>query len=250
VSFQFTLLSDIITQIQYRGNLDGYTDRHSTTTLKTLWNISWQQLREEVSFLEDGTFLQQTTPANLPTTPATSEDYVVIDWPVNAVAIYGVRVKTNDRWRPLRPLPTAALHDYQYRGLFNTSTRAPIGYVLKTIPFGASATETAGKIMIVPVPTSGTYSLWYLEAWAPVTTDAHTISGHAAWIEWSIWNTVVMTRAKDGQQDATYQIAIREREMCMDRIRTRAARLSDGLSMEPRDARNDGFEQDPWNDEF
>ena len=100
--------------------------------------------------------------------------------------------------------------------------------------------------MIVPVPTSGTYSLWYLEAWAPLTTDGHTVSGHAAWIEWSIWNTVIKMRAKDGVQDATYNIAVKERDKAEERIKERARRLSDGLSMEPRDARGDGYEPDPY----
>lgn len=254
MSAQFVALSEIVTRIRYRSNTDGHTDRHPDTTVKQLWNDSWQHLREKVSFLEDGTFLQQTAPASLPTTPATDEDYVVIDWPTNAVAVFGVRVKTDDRWRALRPLPTAALHDFTYDGFFRSSTaRAPIGYILKTIPFGASTTETAGKIMIVPVPTGGTYSLWYLSAWEPITSDAAVVSGHAAWIEWSIWDTVVKMRAKDGQQDATYQIAVKERDRVEDIIETRARRLSDGLSMEPRNARGDGYEFDVfgmWDNDF
>ena len=242
---QFETLASIVTKIRYRSNTDGYTDRHSDTTIKELWNVSWQELREMVSFLEDGTFLQQTAPAALPTTAATDEDYVVIDWPTTAVAIFGVRVKTDGRWRALRPLPTAALHDFTYDGLFRSSTsRAPVGYILKTIPFGATTTETAGKIMVVPVPTGGTYSLWYLEAWTPLTSDTATVSGHAAWIEHSIWSTVIKMRAKDGQQDDTYRIAEKEREVCRQRIEKRAMRLSDGLSMEPRDARGDGYEWD------
>jgi hypothetical protein len=243
---QFLALSAIVDQIQYRANVDGYEQRHPDATIKELWNISWQELREMVSFLEDGTFLQQTTPAALPTTAVTNEDYVVVDWPVNAVSIFGVRVKTNDKWRPLKPLPTAALHDYQYNDLWDTTSRSPVGYILKTIPFAVTTTETAGKIMIVPVPSSGSYSVWYLEAWTPLTGDTDRVSGHAAWIEWSVWQTVIKMRAKDGQQDATYRIAVAERDKAEERIKERAARLSDGLSMEPRDARGDGYEQDGW----
>lgn len=247
MSAQFLALSSIVSQIQYRSNNDGYEQRHSTTTIKELWNISWQELREMVSFLEDGTFLKQTTPAALPTTAAVSgEDYAQIDWPLDAVSIFGVRVKTNERWRALRPLPTAALHDYQYDGLWGNDRRAPIGYILKTIPYGVTTVETVGKIMLVPIPSQGTYSLWYLEAWTPLTSDTSVVSGHAAFIEWSIWNTVVKMRAKDGQQDATYNIAIKEREECRKRIEHRAMRLSDGLSMEPRDARGDGHEWSIW----
>jgi hypothetical protein len=253
VSFQFHTLAEIITQIQYRGNLDGYDQRHPAATLKILWNISWQELREMVSFLEDGTFLQQTTPATFAsvsaTTAATGEAYSVIDWPVNAAAIFGVRVKQDDRWRALMPLPASALHDYQYDGAVSGS-RAPFGYILKTIPFAAGSTETPGKIMLVPVPNSGSFSVWYLEAWAPLTTDGDKVSGHAAWVEWSIWNTVIKARAKDGQQDDTYRIAVDERERCRARIEQRANRLSEGLSMEPRDARGDGYEGDRfgWDD--
>lgn len=244
---QFVALSTIVTQIQYRSNNDGYEQRHPAATIKELWNIAWQELREMVSFMQDGTFLKQTTPAALPTTAAISgEDYAQIDWPVDCVAIFGVRVKTNDRWRALRPLPTAALHDYQYDGLWGDNRRGPIGYILKTIPFASGTTETAGKIMLVPIPSEGTYSLWYLEAWTPLTGDTDRVSGHAAFIEWSIWDTVIKMRAKDGLQDATYNIAVKEREECRKRIETRASRLSDGLSMEPRDARIDGHEWSVW----
>lgn len=251
MSAQFSTLLEIVTQIQYRGNLDGYDQRHPAATLKILWNISWQELREMVSFLEDGTFLQQTTPATFAsvsaTTAATGEVYSVIDWPITAVAIFGVRVKnTSGQWRALKPLPTAALHDYQYNGFATGNTRAPVGYILKTIPFAAASTETAGKIMLVPVPTAGTFSVWYLEAWTPLTSDTDKVSGHAAWIEWSIWNTVIKARAKDGQQDATYRIALDERDRCKTRIEQRANRLNEGLSMEPRDARGDGYDPDPY----
>jgi hypothetical protein len=255
VSAQFSTLAEIVTMIQYRGNLDGFEQRHPGATLKILWNISWQELREMVSFLEDGTFLQQTTPATFAsvsaTTAASGEVYSVIDWPLTAVAIMGVRVKnTNGKWRALKPLPAAALHDYQFDGLLNTSSPSPIGYILKTIPFAAGSTETAGKIMILPVPSSGSFSIWYLEAWTPLTSDSDKVSGHAAWIEWSVWNTVIKARAKDGVQDATYRIAVDEREKCRQRIEQRASRLSDGLSMEPRDARGDGYDSDPylWDD--
>ena len=250
MSYQFLALSSIVSQIQYRGNLDGFELRHPTSTLKELWNISWQELREMVSFLEDGTFLTQTTPATFAsvgaTTAVSGEDYAQIDWPLDAVAIFGVRVKSNERWRALKPLPAAALHDYQLDGILSGSSRAPVGYILKQIPFAVTTVETVGKIMIVPVPTSGSFSIWYLQAWAPITGDTDKVSGHAAWIEWSVWDTVIKARAKDGLQDATYRIAVEERERCRQRIEERASRLSDGLSMEPRDARGDGLEPDPY----
>lgn len=253
MTYQFKALSAVIDDIQYRGNLAGYDQRHPEATLKLLWNDSWQELREIVSFAEDGTFLQQTPPATFAsvgaTTAVSGEDYAVVDWPVNAVAIFGVRVKTNERWRPLKNLSAASLHDYQYDGLFGSNARNPVGYILKTIPFGASATETAGKIMIVPVPTAGSFSVWYLEAWAPLSTDAHVISGHAAWIEHSIWSTIVKARAADGQMDDTYQIAFKERDRVEERIVERARRLSEGMSQEPRDARGDGYELDPYEED-
>ena len=248
---QFRTLEAIIDDIQYRGNLAGYESRHPEATLKTLWNQSWQELRELVSFHEDGTFLTQTTPASLPTSAAVSgEVYAEVDWPTDAVAIYGVRVKSNNRWRPLRPLPVAAVHDYQFDAALSglgVDDGIPRGYMLRTIPSGSTSTEVAGKIMIVPVPSTGQYSVWYLQAWTPITSDSDTVSGHAAFIEWSIWSTIIKARAKDGKRDDTYAIAKEERDKAEDRILTRARRLSEGLPMEPRDARSDGF-TDYWDD--
>jgi hypothetical protein len=250
MAFQFVTVQSIVDQIEYRSNNDGYEQRHPEATIAALWNISWQELREMVSFLEDGTFLKQTSPATFAsagaTTAVSGEDYAQLDWPAGAVSIFGVRVKTTERWRALRPLPVAALHDYQYDGLWNSQSRSPIGYILQQIPYGDTTNERAGKIMIVPVPSSGSFSVWYLEAWTPITDLTYKVSGHAAWIEWSVWDTVIKMRAKDGQQDATYRIAVEERERCRQRIEERASRLSDGLSMEPRNARGDGGEPDPY----
>lgn len=241
---QFKTLDQIISQIRYRGNLAGYTSRHGTDVLRELWNESWQELREEVSFHEDGTFLTQTAPAALPTSAAiTGEVYAEVDFPADAVAIYGVRVKDARRWRPLKPIPVSAIHDYQRDGLFSGfgfDDGHVRGYALRTIPVGSGTSELAGKIMLAPVPRSGEYSVWYLQAWEPLTDGTHKVSGHAAFLEWSVWDTVVKTRAKDGKRDKTFLIAVEERDRAMERIKTRAQRINEGLSMEPRDARYDG----------
>lgn len=252
MTFSFRALSDIEDDIQYRFSAGGMTARHSegeAGRIRQLFNVSWQQLREKVSLLSDGSYLKGTTPASLPTSAAeTGEVYAEIDWPVNAVGIYGVRVKISETWYPLKRIPFAAYQDFQYQGFFASlaSQRGPIGYTPRLLPEGNETAEAVGKIMIVPVPTSGTYRLWYLEAWQPQVEDDDLFYGHSDWIEWALLNTCIKMSQPDGDSENQYRIWVAERKECSDQMEARARRLDNGSSIEPRDARFDGHDFDQW----
>lgn len=241
--------------VKYRFSIGGVKIRHPSPRIRNLWNVGWQNLRTIVSLASDATFLQGTAPAALPTTAAIAgEVYSEIDFPINAVSVYGVRVQrtTATKWYPLKRIPWAAYQDYQYRGLWTTyaQQQMPCAFVAREIPKGVEGVETAGKVMILPVPQGGLYRLWYMEAWTPQVEDDDLFSGHEEWFEYVIYNTMIKMLGPDADSKKRYPEWTTERQLARNLIESRAQRLEDGLSLEPRDARNDGFDMDGWGGEF
>ena len=241
--------------VQHRFSAAGMTLRHPGTRIRQLWNVSWAELREKVSILNDGAFLEATAPANLPTTAAvTGEAYAEVDLPVDAIASYGVRVllPSSTRYRPLKRIGFAAIHDYQC----STSRRpGPRVYHSRKVSTGAPASpgpaEVVGNVMIAPVPTGGVYRLWYLQAWSPQVADSDKFGGHASWVEWALWHTCIKMMGADQKKNNFYTIADRERTKLSDQIEARAQALDSGMSEEPRDARGDGEDYDDfWGEEW
>ena len=247
MSFQFRRLGDLLEDIRYRYSVGGVKARHPPNRIVQLHNVSWQQLRVIVSLADDGTFLQATGITNLPTTAAvTGEVFAEVDWPLNAARIYGIRVQatSSTRWYPLRRIPWAAFHDYQFDALIEgwRAQPGPIAYCSREIPKAAETVETAGKIMILPVPPRGRYRLWYMEAWQPQVEDDDLIPGHEEWHEWAIYNTMIKMLSPDSDPKKQYAQWAAERMECRKMIEATATRLSDAMPMEPRDARNDGLD--------
>lgn len=251
MSFQFRRLGDLLEDIRYRFSIGGVRNRHPPNRITQLYNVSWQQLRTIVSLADDGTFMQATAIANLPTTAAVSgEVYAEVDWPVNASRIFGIRVQASatDRWYPLKRLPWAALHDYQNTALIDSWMKdpGPRGYIHRIIPSAVETTETVGKVMIVPVPRMGRYRLWYMESWQPQVEDDDLFPGHEEWHEWAIYNTMIKMLTPDADSQKLYPMLTAERSAARQLIESTAQRLSDGMPLEPRDARGDGYPSDDF----
>jgi hypothetical protein len=253
MTFGWRTLVSIEGDIGYRFSISGVTQRHSvgvTGRVRQLFNESWRELRELVAFASDGAYLQRTAAQALPVVAAVTGDvYAEIPWPTDAVSIYAVRCLVNGtQWYSLKRIPFSGLLDYQYQGLFTgfAPNRGPIAFCTRIIPDGAANVETAGAIMLVPIPLSGTYVLWYLQGWADRTADTDTFPGLADFHEWAILNTLVKMSQPDGDSNKQVQIWMAERERVEGLITCRAQKLEAGLPMEPRDARSDGYDSQVW----
>lgn len=253
MTLAFRTMLQLEGDVQYRYSVSGVTARHTAGSggrIRQLFNGSWRQLREVVSLASDGSFLTGTAPAALPLVAAVTGDvYAEIDWPLDAVGVYGVRVQTqtNGRWYNLKRIPFAAFTDYQSSDLllsFPTS-RGPIGYCTRLLPDGVGAVETVGKIMVVPVPRAGNYRLWYLSAFTDRTADTDTFNGLAEFYEWAILQTCIKMLSPDADSSKQYAMWIQERERVEELITARAKRF-EGDAVEPRDARYDGYEDTGW----
>ena len=251
MTFGFRRLGDLLEDVRYRFSTAGVKLRHPPARIMQLFNTSWVQLRSIVSLANDGTFLEATAPAALPTTAAVAgEAYAEIAWPINAMRIYGVRVQptTSSRWYPLKKIPWAAYHDYQYDQVIEAYRRqpGPRAYCARSLPSASETTEAVGAIMILPVPTGGLYRLWYMAAYQPQVEDDDLFYGHDEWFEFAIYQTLIKMLGPDADSKKNYAMWSMERDDARKLIESTAQRLDDGMALEPRDARGDGDDMDSW----
>lgn len=241
--------------ITYRFSIAGVTQRHSTGVLgrlRQLFNASWRQTRELIALASDGegAYLTRAATLPLPTSAAvTGEVYAEIPWPTDAIAIGSVRCQVNGtRWYPLKRASFNAVQDYQNEATFAgyAPTRGPIIYASRVIPDGVAAVETAGAIMIAPVPVSGNYALWYLQGWADRTGDSDTIPGMADWIEHAILGTLIKMAQPDSDSQKQVQLWMTAQQRIENQITARAQNMAGSLPLEPRNARGDGYDADPY----
>lgn len=248
---QFRRMSDVLEDIRYRFGAAGMKNRHTPPRILQLFNVSLQEVQKRVSLADDGSFLDATAVTALPTTAAVSgEVYAEIAWPVNAMRIYGVRCQrtSTSEWYPLKKIPWAALHDFQHARLLEgyRASPGPVAYASRRLPRGVETVETAGAIMIVPVPTAGNYRLWYMENYTPQVEEDDLTNSQSGWIEWAIYDTMIKMLGPDADSRRAYTMFDKERARQEALIESEAVRLSDGMAEEPRDGRGDGFEQEGW----
>ena len=258
MTYQFRTMLELEGDITYRFSIAGVTNRHSTGTsgrIRQLINVSIQEFRELIALGADGAYLKASEPATFASVSATSpavtgETYAELDWPLDAVGVYGVRVQltSGGRWYPLKRIPFAAYQDYQLSGLLSLPAQGdPIGYTTRELPKGGDAdptVETVGKVMITPVPTRGSFRLWYLQAWAPQTADGAKFFGLAQGQEWVILNTIMKMATPDNEGSSFFTKVEKQLARVEARITARAQKLEAGDALEPRDARWDGLGPD------
>jgi hypothetical protein len=250
VTVGFRTIDELREDIKYRFNAQGQTVRHPPARIAQLINVSQAEARSIYALTSDGAYLEPTDPTPLPlTAAATGETYAEVDWPVNAVAVFGVRVKTAERWRWLKRTSFAAIGDYQCaRG-----RRPPIAYHSRKVPTGGPDgpnEEVPGKVMLAPVPISGVYRLWYLQAWVPLLGNDDKLGPDFEMLEWIVWNTCIKMMGADQQKTKFYELCATERKLIQDRVEARAMALDSGLATEPRDARGDGYDDDRYGEDW
>lgn len=245
---EFRRIQDIEQDITYRFSVGGVKARHKSPTIRRLFNISWANTRAIVSNSNDGTYLEATGILTLPLVPAiTGEAYAEVPWPTNASRIFGIRCRTTSsaKWYPLKRVPWAAHHDFQWERVLSLWSRqpGPRAYCSRALPKASETTTTTGNIMIMPVPLQGDYRLWYLESWVPQVEDDDLIAGEAEWFEYAYYCTLIKMLGPDADSKKQYPQWSVERAEARAYIERFAEKLEDGLPIEPRDGRFDG--EDP-----
>jgi hypothetical protein len=237
----------------YRYSIAGLPQRHSLGSggrIRQLINASWRETRELTAMALDGGYGVRAATLTLPTAPAvTGEIYATIPFPTDAVSVVLLVVQraTGTRWIPLDPTTLPGLYDTQRFTLTQLGrARLPRKYALQSIPDGVGQTETAGQLLLAPVPTGGNYAVWYLQGWQDRTNDTDTIPGMANHVEHAILGACIKMAQPDADSQKQAQIWMMERQRIEAFVTERAQRVLDGMAMEPRDARGDGEDEDLW----
>jgi len=194
------------------------TKRHDTTEANVYVNDSY---REYLSFMTTrgfDYFLVESALAALPASRAdTNEQYSLIDWPANALALKRLDVYSAGEWHELQRRDWSQLRS-ENRSSAATATR-PMVYAVKSHGSVSAATLTAGKIALAPFSTNGTYKTTYLPEWANITTDAHLFLFHDEWgAQWTVWNSVIKYSAQDNNAKKRFEIASIQQKKCEEMI--------------------------------
>lgn len=158
-------LADIVGKIG-----SGSGERYQTSIVDAIADETYMRLRGEVTRRGFREFRERTTRAALPTTPVSadsSEQYATVAYPTGAIALLGLDVLQNGRWRRLKKLDGwSERRDHQ--DVEPNDSRRP--YAWDVLSHGSVATTvfTPGAVAIFPVPTAGDYVFWYLPDWTRI----------------------------------------------------------------------------------
>jgi hypothetical protein len=210
MTLQFQLVSEVIAEAQFRGDIQGQDDRYTAANLLRMFNDSAQKFRLMICNMGFTWFLEFTAPAALSTAAqATGETFSQQDWPLDCARIYGIHVLAQTGlWVPLKPIGIGGIRDYQVNqnalgfGGFGAAQGMPAAFALQKHPQGVAAAETVGKILLTPKPTvARSYRLLYLPVFTPLIAT-HTYNSQEShvewiiWIWWSRWQPATTTRAR------------------------------------------------------
>lgn len=192
------------------AGIEGLTDRHTDATLTKWINLEWRLLRTRLANAGVDGLTIPTTIAALPTSaPVSTEQYMEVNWPDNAVGVYGIDVLISNKWEPLEPISFARRRDFQ-SGSSASVDNVPGYYFPITLPTESTTSITAGKIALVPLASgANNYRIWYLPGWTDITTAGHVFYGHDAWFDYAIQGVVRRVAQKDNDADETLAEAIR-----------------------------------------
>jgi hypothetical protein len=237
---QFMSLGDARQAVIYRGDLEGMQDRHPNTTINGELNLSARGLRVKLANNEITPVLTPTAITPLPVVEAVGGGgYAEIDWPTAAVSVHGLDAKVGGTWctvpqgtfnqRRLGPV-VSERGDYQY------ADEGLALWVPRSLPTGHASSPGVGKIMLFPVPSGGSYVLWYLTEWVDLVSDTELFPGQESWVQWIIWDTVVKCLIRDigPQTSAQLEKATAERDRCWADIKTNTQRLATDQGIQPQ----------------
>lgn len=215
---QFLTGTQIEALARLRSDTVQLTDRHLSADILTETNLSFMQMREDVSIAGAEAYLEPTSAAPLSTTPgATSEQYSEVDWPLDFTSIHRVDVLQGGEWYKLTPASFSQQREL-IRSLrmsygWDGPPNPPYWYTPRKIPTASGATPAVGKVMVFPLPIAGQqYRLWGLQAWEPLTNPAHVFPGHSNWLDWVINDVAIKLVRRDNNAQGTLDGLIKTNE--------------------------------------
>ena len=159
-----------------RCRIVDHLNSHPAADLNIDLDESYRCMRDFVSNRKWGTYLLTTGSTALPTTAAVAgENYAAIPVPATCRIVKKLEVKMSNSWIPAEEVPFGQLRMYNTDN--GAGTRGPFAWTMLDSGIQAtvtanSGTATAGVIALMPIPTAGSYQLWYLAEHAALSADS------------------------------------------------------------------------------
>jgi hypothetical protein len=163
------------TLVSRRARIVDHLNAHPSASLNIDGDDAYRELRTLATNSRWSTFLKTTGALSLPTTAAVAgENYAAIPVPIDCTQVRKLEVKFGSVWQPIEEVGLTQLR------MFSTASaqqRGPFAWALldqgvQATTVGNDATQDPGVIALSPIPSSGSYQLWYLPEFSNLTADS------------------------------------------------------------------------------
>lgn len=208
-------LSDFADALTFAASIDGETQssgRHPLASwLYPLINRGYRSLRSKVTAFGGDEFRVEGSATTIPAAEA-GEDFIELAWPAATAEVVGVDVLVNDRWSDLKAVSWANRRQPRALGV---CWPHPGWWAIRDMPQPATTSTAGGGIVIWPQNLSGSYKLWTIPNWVPLTDGSHVLLLYPSWEEWLLqWCTIRVAMRDNDKASlvASARIALKEAE--------------------------------------
>lgn len=213
-------LAEMARAVSYQAAIkagSGTTFRHTTEDLYPEINSAFVENQEEMVARQSSFY---TVEGGLLALPArvTSDNYGLIDYPVDTHQIGRIDVLVDDEWSKLLPIEWDNIRDVLPPGRSAQSER-PTHYAVRSIGSASAATASVGKIAILPFCSSGQYKMSTLPVWVPITNTAHVFPFPSeSAFRWTVSNVVARIATRDPKGGQRYEKAMKAQAIAESRM--------------------------------
>ncbi len=217
------------TLVSRRARIVDHLNAHPAASLNIDADDSYRELRSLASNSRWSTYLKTTGSLTLPVVAAAvGENYAALPVPTDCTQVRKVELKFGSLWDPIEEVGLGQLR------MFTTNSaqrRGPFAWCL--LDQGIAATTTAntgslvaGVIALAPIPSAGSYQLWYLPEFTSLTAESgaggfYTYANDDH-LEYHVWSTVCKILISDNDSQGMLAGAMKMLERFEQRILTSA----------------------------
>lgn len=216
--------------------LESETDLVSNTILDEWINESIQDFRIELSNA-DIEFHLTSTSGTLTAGVVSGTAHGSLPLPDNAFAVYGLDLTVNGQLVNVDPMTFSSRNDSQSG---TTKTGVPTGFHISAVGQESTTSVGSGTIILSPAPDAAyPYRLYYLPVWADLASDTHVFNTIGGGDRWVVWDVCVKVAARINDAKNQEAIALREREISLQRIVKTIKRMNRAGPVRRRDSRGE-----------